>query len=250
LDLRNCGRSRPLTWELSGGSGFSHAGTYADDVAAVVTAVFGPEAKFHVAGFSSGANIALWVAHRYPDRVRRVVNIAGGFFANREDEFIGDDLEDWERVMGAEDIVWFRALVDFEPSLEARSQRLLGLVNVNFGEEWQRQNPGAARNIVEVLAAEERALAGTEGYSREALVRGARHVEVANFVCGSPPRWSLAELGPRALVVGGRLDGMHRPHRFQTLHARMPGSRLEWFQEGHAVTAVASEAIVGFLLAP
>mmetsp|Transcript_148507 Transcript_148507/g.458895 ORF Transcript_148507/g.458895 Transcript_148507/m.458895 type:complete len:367 (+) Transcript_148507:101-1201(+) len=250
LDLRNCGRSRPCTWERAGGrGGFSHAGSYADDVVAVASAVFGIDSKFHLVGFSSGANIALWAAHRHPDRVLRMANVAGGFFANREEEFMGDDLEDWDRVLGAEDIVWFRAMTNFEPSLEERSRRLLGLVNANFGEDWQAKNPSATENLVQVLAAEERALEETEGYSREALIMGACHAEVANFICGSPPAQGLAALGGRTLVVGGRHDGMHRPHRFETLHRKMPGSRLEWFSDGHAVLPVASDAIARHLLA-
>ena len=83
--LLNLARARPIvTWDLRGlgdsGSARSQrvdASAHAEDGVAVADS-YGFE-RFHLAGWSTGARIALEIAHRYPEKVASLTLVCGGY---------------------------------------------------------------------------------------------------------------------------------------------------------------------------
>ena len=83
--LLDIARARPIvTWDLRGlgDSGIARsqrvdASAHAEDGVAVID--YYEVERFHLAGWSTGARIALEIAHRYPERVASLTLVCGGY---------------------------------------------------------------------------------------------------------------------------------------------------------------------------
>lgn len=236
VEMRNSGQTRPCTWEEDGAEeGFSHAAAYADDAAAVAAVVLGADTKYFVAGFSSGASLAIWLAARYPERVLGCANVAGGFYPDRMAEFAEGGMDDFERLTGDE-WHWVRAL------LEDDKEKLALASNTQL-------KPGtpAVAQVVKAIEAENAAMQALEGFDEAANKRGAKHLQVAVRVCGFPPKEALQEVGARTFIAGGRFDGLHKLARMREMKKVMPAATLEMFPAAHfQVCMYAAEKVAAF----
>lgn len=222
------------------GDGPTHPSTYADDALAAVDAVFGLETRFHVVGYSCGANVALWLAHRHPARVLRVACVAGGWFQARHHEFGGFESEKWPGIFG-QDEPWVRALLD--RSLAA----LLPHLDVRL-IPWVQHCPDQVAPLQAGMDKDHALLWPTQE-ARAAARQGDLYFQLSQFVGGSPPQAALKALADRALLVSAKHDGMHKPARVEELAKRMPCVPLVWLDEGHdcVKTAIACHVLPFFV---
>mmetsp|Transcript_135587 Transcript_135587/g.329596 ORF Transcript_135587/g.329596 Transcript_135587/m.329596 type:complete len:183 (-) Transcript_135587:73-621(-) len=177
----------------------------------------------------------MWVAHRYPDRVRGCANIAGGFYPDRLSEFADGGMDDMQRLCGDE-THWVRDL------LEDNFEKLSVVANTQL-------KPGtpALAQVVKSVEAENAAVKAMEGFDEAAMKRGAYHLQVAVRACGFPPKEELAKIAARTFIAGGRFDGLHKLARMREMKKVMPAATLEMFPAAHfQVCMYAAEKIAAF----
>ncbi len=207
-DQRGLGRSSVPPWPYA-------MADFAADAAALLDAVGWDDCL--VIGVSFGGMVALELAIRHPERVRRLVlacTSAGG-------------------AGGAS--FPLHELVDLDP--EERVTRQIGLLDTRWDEAWRRDHPEMVALIAERMppGAEQPA----EGLTNQLAAR-ARHDTTDR----------LGEIVCPTLVCGGRFDGIAPPANSEHLAGKIPDARLALFDGGHAFflqDGAAWPAIVEFL---
>jgi len=180
---------------------------YADDAAALLDHLGWPSA--HVLGVSFGGMVAQELALRHPGRIDRLVlactSSGGGGGASyplHELAALGPD-EYMTRVISIGDTRWAQG---GEGRDEKRFAQIAAFVKKRQAipgddEDPERKARGAQRQLEARL--------GHDTWDR------------------------LSEISMPTLLIGGRYDGIAPPENMENLAARIPDSRLEFFEGGH-----------------
>jgi 3-oxoadipate enol-lactonase len=209
-DQRGLGQSGLPAWPYA-------MADFAADAAALLDAV-GWDACL-VMGVSFGGMVAQELAIRHPERVRRLVlacTSAGG---------AGGASYPLQNLVAL--------------SLEEQSAVRMELIDTRWDADWRRGNPDMVRLIGERVS-----VGGAGGVPPQGLT---------NQLAARADHDTTDRLGGircPTLVCGGRFDGIAPPPNSEFLARTIPGSRLEFFDGGHAFfmqDPAALPAIIAFL---
>jgi 3-oxoadipate enol-lactonase len=177
---------------------------YADDAAALLDALQLPAAD--VIGISFGGMVALHLALRHPQRVKKLVlgcTSPGGELASYPFHELSPDL--------------------------TTSERLLTLMPINDtrrSKSWQQDNPDTVEKMIayaedQVIA--DHSTAEFKAGARRQLLARADHNVVAE----------LREITMPTLICAGKYDGIAPAENQHALVQGIPESELRWYEGGH-----------------
>ncbi len=177
---------------------------YADDAAGLIHEL--GIAPVDVIGISFGGMVALHLALRHPELIKKLVlgcTSSGGEYASYPFHELPDDL-----------------------SVADRLVRLMPHNDTRRDAAWQRENPEAVAKMVHY--AEEHAIADhstplfREGARRQLLARAEHDVTTR-----------LGEITAETLICAGKYDGIAPPENQEVLLRDIANANLRWYEGGH-----------------
>lgn len=177
---------------------------YADDAAALMDSLDWKQAD--VIGVSFGGMVAMHLALRHPDRIRKLVlccSSPGGSMPSYPFHELPEDI-----------------------SAEQRTRQLMGINDTRRDELWQAEHEEQVQKIINYTIdhgiADHQTPAFLAGARRQLLARADHDVEA-----------QLSEIHMPTLVCAGRYDGIAPPENQEAMKARIPDAELQWFEGGH-----------------
>lgn len=177
---------------------------YADDAAALMDVLGWDQAN--VIGVSFGGMVALHLALRHPERIRKLVLCCAS---------PGGSMPSYP-------------FHDLPPNLtsEQRTRLLMGFNDTRRDEQWQMDHPEQVQQTVEYTikhsVAEHQTPAFQAGARRQLLARADHDVEAG-----------LSTISLPTLICGGLYDGIAPPENQEAMKSAIANSELQWFEGGH-----------------
>ena len=162
--------------------------------------------RCRILGISFGGMVAQEFAIRFADRVDRLVlacTSSGGEGGASYPLHELAELEEEDRVL-----------------------RTLQIADVRMDSDWMEANPEAVRSLVAYQDSSKQPGVGEENRA----IGARRQLEARSY----HDTWDrLGEIRAPTYLCGGRYDGLATPENMENLAARIPESRLEFFEGGH-----------------